>query len=133
MERNLVWEECEAQKWQTPFNVMHTQYRGFDVHNWRDFFCFYPLEGDASKKEMFELCKRIEDANLEKYLYRMGNARNHAWRYQTSVCSLKQRRDGETKNYCLEVQNLDDLDHIIDGLYAESGLSVIPSKIGRWR
>lgn len=124
--RQIEWEHCPI-----PSETLHTQYRGFDVHMWHGFLCFYATEGEATEDELKQLLDRINEAglgNLIHRFYRYGNdypikARQHPWAYSNSTCSIKERLDGQMWNWCLETPDLDSLDAIIDGLWELTGLT----------
>ena len=110
----VTWEYCPISA-----RNQHTQYRGFDVHQWMGFVCFYPTEGEATETELHELATRIKDA-MELSMFPV---KHHRWKLpDSSYCSLKQRLDESELNYCLLTWNIESLNEIIDGLWAASGL-----------
>lgn len=132
-DRQIEWEPCPI-----PSGRQHTQYRGFDVHQWASFLCFYPTEGEATKDELGRLLERIKEAGLEPLtwkssIYYSVRVRQHEWRHHTGeTCSIRERLDEQLVNFCLETPNLDSLDAIIDGLWEQSGLTKrVPIKEGR--
>lgn len=123
----LQWEYCPISS-----TELHTQYRGMDVHKWKDFYCFYPTEGEATEAELNELRSRIEALHIQ-----VGGktVSYHSWSLENGKCALKQRNDGITRNYCLQRATIEELDMILDALYEQAGLvkATQPVGVGRWR
>jgi len=118
---HLQWDYCPVAA-----QHRHTQYRGFDVHQWYGYLCFYPTEGEATQDEMATLRERIRNAGLATDLCEGRRDRDipyHCWNDLNGSCELKPRLDQEKYNYCLETPSFTALDRIIDGLWEASGLN----------
>ena len=128
----IQWGYCPIS---SPYKL-HGRYRGFDLHRWSGFTCFYPYEGDATRQELQELRDRIPLNGII-----IPEIQFHPWESNGETCSLKERRDERRHNYCLTLQvpklsrQLTQLDTIIDALWQDSGLrqSPEPLPVGRWR
>ena len=127
---DLQWEYCPISD-----HKRHTQYRGFDIHAWVGFICFYPTEGEATVTEIEELRRRIIEAGCREQLLQRDYIPAHGWQNGAGVCALKQRAKGDV-NCCLEAPVIEALDTIIDTLLEQSGLGRAPleaSRMGRVR